>query len=377
MKPSNHPQKKSRSSTVPKECEALITALAFGGDGVGRIDGQVIFVPFTIPGERVRVRIVSSKKGILRGKLLGVVEGSPNRVTPHCRLFGQCGGCQYQHIAYPAQVALKTRQVTDCLERIAKIPNPPVTPCVPSPSEYGYRNKITVHTRHGITGFTDVTGAKIIPVSHCPIASDAVNDQLHTFLRRRPPEGDHVLRHLPGESGELSLRAFHQTNTPALPLLLELTASCLPEKGDVLIDAYCGAGFFSFAFASRFQKVVGIEREPRAIAAAKSKQAEQNAENMEFHCGSVDDSLGKWLEEFSSRGITLLLDPPRTGCETVVIETIRQFAPAQIVYVSCDPATLARDIARLQPLYSLDEVLPLDMFPQTAHVECVARLSKV
>ncbi len=355
--------------------EVFITDTAFGGDGVGRIDGQVVFVPFVIKGEKVLIRILSQKKGILRGKLLKVMEPSPNRVKASCELFGRCGGCQYQHISYPAQLALKTKQVTDCLERIGKITAPPVREMIASPKQFAYRNKITLHTREGQTGFLDTTGARIVPVKHCPLADDEINSRLDSFLKKsRPADGDHVFRNLPPESGELAARAFHQTNTSILPSLLSLTGNLLPAKCDVLIDAYCGAGFFTFEFASRFATVMGIELSPEAIAAAN--QRETAASHIEFIAASVEAVLPEILSRHAGRETVLILDPPRTGCEAPVLETIRSIPPEQIVYISCNPSTLARDLLRLEGVYTVESVTPLDMFPQTAHVECVASLKK-
>ncbi|MDZ4744337.1 MAG: class I SAM-dependent RNA methyltransferase [Verrucomicrobiota bacterium] len=355
--------------------DIVITDMAFGGDGVGRINGQVVFIPFVITGETVKIKIISEKKGILRGNLLEVLIPSPHRITPKCKVFGSCGGCQYQHIDYPEQIALKTKQVTDCLERIGKIPAPPVKKMILSPLVYHYRNKITVHTRGGLTGFLDTSGSKIVTIQDCPLADEGVNTKLSAFLLKNdPPEGDHAFRNLPGEAHTLAPQAFYQTNTQILPGLLSLVGNLLPGTGDTLIDTYCGAGFFTFEFSPRFLKVVGIELEPRAISAALARKNQESTKNIEFIAGAVESVLHDVLAPHQKNNVTLILDPPRTGCEPRVIEILQILPPQEIIYVSCNPSTLARDIQRLHPKFELLSITPIDMFPQTSHIECVAHL---
>ena len=353
--------------------------MAFGGDGVSRIDGQVVFVPFVIKGETVSIRVISEKKGILRGQLLEIISPCPNRARPICPVFGVCGGCQYQHIKYEAQTELKTKQVIDVIERIGKIPSPPVNAMIPSPFSYGYRNKITVHTRQGQTGFTDVSGAKLVPIQKCPLAESEVNDQLLSFLKRREqPDGDHSFRHLPPQADTLAPQAFYQTNSHMIPLLIESVHKLLMhrEGSRVLVDAYCGAGLFAFELSSQFARIIGIEQEQKAIATALARKKKEGAGHIDFISGAVEALLPGVLAEHPPGVTTVLLDPPRTGCQSAVIDCIKDSGPSEIIYISCNPATLARDLNRLGDRYLLESVTPLDMFPQTAHIECVAYLVK-
>jgi 23S rRNA (uracil1939-C5)-methyltransferase len=342
-----------------------IEAVAYGGAGIGRIEGKVVFVPFTIPGERVRVRLVRQKKNFAEAELLEVLEPSPLRQTPRCPVFGKCGGCAYQHVDYETQLAWKAGQVIDLLERVARVPNPPVLDALASPSPWGFRNRIRVHSSEGSTGFYSKHGRHVVDVAHCAIASDEVNAQL-ARLRLKPPL-----------SGETSLAAkrgvhfFEQTNDGAAELLVELVEKSMDQGGGTLIDAYCGAGFFGHQLSSKFSKVIGIESHEAAV-----KQARLRAHaNESYLCGDVAEHLGDLLSVADRKQTTVLLDPPAAGVVARVTDSLIALPVRQLIYVSCDPATLARDIGvMVRGGYILERVTPVDMFPQTADIEVVAEL---
>ncbi|MDX2226627.1 MAG: class I SAM-dependent RNA methyltransferase [Verrucomicrobiae bacterium] len=357
--------------------EVTIQDIAFGGEGVARIDGQVTFIPDVISGERVRIRILSERKKILQGEAVEILEASADRVRPLCAVFGRCGGCQYQHIRYPAQLALKTKQVRDTLIRIGKIENPPVADTVASPLEYGYRNKITVHGRDGLVGFSDRSGRRLVPLQSCPIARPEVNDQLRDFLKKhKGDDGDFIFRILPKRAG-VGPEAFYQTNTDLIPVMTDMVTRAATTGGaEVLVDAYSGAGLFAFELSPHFARVYAIESEPKAVEAAHKRAKLSKATNIEFINGSVEGHLTETLAAAQKQKVCLLLDPPRAGCTLRAIESVQLLPPAQIVYISCNPSTLARDLQLLSKQYRLDSVTPLDMFPQTAHIECVAVLSR-
>lgn len=343
-----------------------IDDVAFGGRGVGRLeDGRVVFVPFAIEGEVVEAQIVRERRQLVEARLLEVVSASPHRVEPRCQYFGRCGGCAYQHMDAAEQLRVKHKQVTQTLRRLGRI-EIEVSPIVPSPLDYGYRNRITVHCRDGAVGFFGVNGRDLVDIEECPIAESAVNHALAALRGRRWREDGHAtLRADP------SRRTFHQTNDGAAAELLRVVSERLPEAGERLVDAYCGAGFFSHALRGRFQEVIGLEWDERAVAQAEREAAD----NERYVCGDVADRLGAVLAAAPGAERThVLLDPPATGLAAPVRETLLQVKPAEIVYVSCDPATLARDLAALSPGYELLAVIPIDMFPQTAEIEVVAHL---
>src|SRR5213596_2611130 len=213
-----------------------IEDIAFGGKGVGRAQGKAVFVPYTIEGELVSAEVVRAKKQFAEAELVEIQESSPNRVGPPCPYFGRCGGCAYQHINYKQQLAIKWRQVRDALQRIGKMKDVPMRPIIPSPNQYAYRNRITVHAHDGVIGFFRRDSHQLIDIEHCPISTDEVNRAL-TELRAQPyvRDGHYTLR---ASSGA---HVFSQTNDEVADALRELVVNLVPSNQELLIDAYCGA----------------------------------------------------------------------------------------------------------------------------------------
>jgi 23S rRNA (uracil1939-C5)-methyltransferase len=350
---------------VEREVELLIEDIAFGGKGVGRAEGKAVFVPFTIEGERVAARVVREKKSFAEADLVTVLESSPQRTTPQCPYFERCGGCSYQHMSYEHQLHWKARQVRQALQRIGKFREPPVRPIVPSPHDYEYRNRITVHVENGIVGFFRRDGHRLIDIERCPIAAPAVNDELTALRARRPRDGHYTLR---AQSGP---RVFSQTNDAVATHLADAIAALVPPNESLLIDAYCGAGFFAKRLKAKFSRIVGIDWDIHAIAAA-----EANATAAETYCaGEIATHLGERLAGANLKSTTVIVDPPATGLGADVREILRRYPAATLLYVSCNPPTLARDLADLGAAFTLQSVTPFDMFPQTAEIEVLAHLT--
>jgi 23S rRNA (uracil1939-C5)-methyltransferase len=351
-----------------------IEDIAFGGKGVGREQGKAVFVPYTIEGELVSAEIVREKKHFSEAELVEVKEGSPYRVTPECPYFGQCGGCVYQHIGYEHQLAIKWRQVRDVLQRIGKLRDIPLRPIIPSPKPYGYRNRITVHAQDGVIGFFRRDSHRLIDVERCSISCDDVNRELMDLRGRNPRDGHYTLR------TSSSRRVFSQTNDKVADALRDLIVDLVSPNQDLLIDAYCGAGFFAKALLDNFERVVGIDWDRFAIAAANESATEKET----YIAGDVEEELAR--REQSSviesdlqllgnpHSLTLIIDPPAIGLSKNVRHAILDLAPTTLIYVSCNPATLARDLKELHQKFTLNSVTPLDMFPQTAEIEAVAHL---
>lgn len=341
-----------------------ITDVAYGGDGIARHDGRVVFVPFTIPGEKIRVRITDVRRGWARAVVRQILEPSPDRVTPPCPYFMRCGGCAYQHIAYERQLALKAHQVSETLRRIGKIPSPPVEPTRSSPLEYHYRNRITVHVHPPTIGFHGVKSERIVDVDKCLLAEEAVQQALtHLRSKKYLHPGPATLRANRQHAG------FRQVNDGAAKILASVVIE-MAETGASCVDAYCGTGFFARKLASNFQRILGIDWDERAITAAREDAQSQE----DYRVGDVEKLLPQTLEELPKS--TVLLDPPSQGLSPAVIETLRNIQPPRLIYVSCDPATLARDIAKLSPAYQLVRAVPVDMFPQTASIETACLLHR-
>jgi 23S rRNA (uracil1939-C5)-methyltransferase/tRNA (uracil-5-)-methyltransferase len=367
------------------------------GFGIARDNGWVIQIAFVLPGERVKVRIFRNHKNYSEADCIEVIEKSTDRVDPQCSLFGTCGGCQYQSVEYATQLKWKRNQVVDNFERISGL-QVDVLPVVPSPKQYGYRSKLTPHYEKARSsdsrkiGFLKYGSRKVvIDVPSCPIATDEINEklpaareELHQTLKKKKG-GTLLLRHtLEGvvtdpkkvvseKVGELIFQfkagEFFQNNPFILPLLVDyVVEQAKTGTSSLLVDAYCGGGLFSLSAAKHFKKVVGIEISREGFEWARANASINRIENAEFFLGnasSIFDELESQDEDFS-----LVIDPPRRGCDQDFLEQALAFKPNKIIYVSCDPATQARDAKILvDGGYKITEVQPFDLFPQTRHVE--------
>lgn len=331
---------------------------------MGRVEGKAVFVPFTIPGEEVSVRITRQKKSFAEAELLSVENPSEHRVAPVCPYFQHCGGCAYQHIDYAAQLQIKAKQVEQTLRRVGGFEHPPMNPMVGSLNPYGYRSRIRVHVQGGEIGFYAFGSHELIDIDQCPIASESVNQMLREFRSKKLKEGDYTL----SESGRG--RFFEQANPQVADLMLQIVGGLVREDHDLLIDAYCGAGLFAKYLVNQFKRVVGIESNEQAVAAAKASAIEKEV----YLAGDVATHLSRVFSENRSSKTTLLVDPPAIGLSPDVIKAIQEGQPLELVYVSCNPATLARDLKMLGSKYALQSVTPLDMFAQTAEIEVVTHL---
>jgi len=342
-----------------------IEDLAFGGKGVGREQGKAVFVPYTIEGETISAEILREKKQFAEAELVEVRESSPHRVAPECPYFGRCGGCAYQHIDYEHQLATKWRQARNVLQRIGRLKDIPLRPIIPSPKQYKYRNRITVHVRDGVIGFFRRDSHRLVEIKQCPISCDEVNRALTELRERNPRDGHYTLR------TASTRRVFSQTNDEVADALRDLIVDLVPPNQDLLIDAYCGAGFFAKALVTKFKRVVGIDWDRFAVAAAK----EGATENETYIAGDVAEELQKLGGSLRSVASTaIIVDPPAVGLSTAVRRALLDFSPTTLIYVSCNPATLARDLKELQEKFMIHSITPLDMFPQTAEIEVVVHL---
>src|ERR1700737_1996796 len=274
-----------------RKVDLQIEDVAFGGKGVGRAEGKAVFIPFTIDGETVSAEILEEKNQFAEGELVDRREPSPHRVQPRCPYFGRCGGCAYQHIDYEHQLAIKFRQVRDVLQRIGKLKDVPMRPIIPSPLDYNYRNRITVHAQEGVIGFYQRDSHRLIDIERCPIAMDEVNRALVELRGRRVRDGHYTLR---AESGSL---VFSQTNDAVAKALRDLVAQFVPTGQQLLVDAYSGAGFFAKALLDRVERVIGIDWDRFAIEAAKKNAIAKET----YIAGDIENELRSVLEQ--TRGV--------------------------------------------------------------------------
>lgn len=342
------------------ETPITIESVGYGGAGVGRLaDGRVCFVHGTLPGERVLVRIVKEKKNHAEAEVVRVLEASPRRVAPKCPVYGECGGCALQHASYDLQLEIKTSQVAELLRRFAGIRDAKVSPMLPSPKEWSYRNRISVHIDRQRIGFHHRKSHQLVDVESCPLATDAVNSRL-AELRAHPPRDKSrlTLRETSGPIG------FSQVNEGAAEFLAATVVE-MAGSGKNLVDAYCGSGFFAKRLVSHFDQITGLEWSQPAIAEARRHATPKET----YLAGAVENSLSSVLAQTPPHGSVLIVDPPAEGLAPDVVRAILENPPEKLVYVSCDPATFSRDTAKLSARYRLERVQPVDMFPQTAEIE--------
>lgn len=439
--------------------EVTITDLNDTGEGVGRLEGRVIFVPDTVTGDRVLVRLVRVKSNYANGKLHQLLEPSPHRIRPNCIVADKCGGCQWQHIDYHYQLEAKQNLVIQALEHIGGFTSPSVAPILTTETSLAYRNKATYPLKRSATGqvqagYYHQGSHQLINLNQCPVQDARLNPLLaeikqdieqlgwsvyneerhqgrlrHLSLRigrrtgemlltlvttdwrlqnldaqaqkwlsrypklvgicvNRNPNRTNVIfgdetrciagqpylqEEFAGLQLQLKSETFFQVNTEVAEALLAAIVEQLALKGDeILVDAYCGIGTFTLPLAQRVRQAMGLEVHPASVEQAQLNAQLNGISNVTFKTGAVETLL----PQLEIKPDVVLLDPPRKGCDRAVIEALLMSAPKHIVYISCKPATLARDLKLLchTGRYQLVHVQPADLFPQTPHVECAAFL---
>ena len=338
--------------------------MIFGGDGLARLPGGfVLFVPFTAEGERAQVRITERKAHHARGEVVQVLQPATSRETPPCPYYGRCGGCQYQHLTYAEECRLKEAQVREAFARVGKFEAAPVRPLIPSPQPYHYRNRITVHAEAGKIGFRGVDGRELVDIRFCLLAREVVNGELEKLRAGPRSEGHFSLR-----DATVPPSGFFQVNEDLRETLRSLVIEALPSRGQVLLEGYCGGGFFTGPAAARFQEVIAIDNDPRTLRDAQRL----GLSNVRWRQGDAGVALSEELRTRRGEDLAVLLDPPREGLLVRLTEALGLDPVPNLVYVSCDPATLARDARLLAKSYRLVRVQPIDLFPRTAQIECVS-----
>jgi len=444
--------------------ELTIDDLAFGGEGVGRVEGYVLFVRGAVPGDRVLVKVVEARSRFGRAVIDSLVSPSPDRIDAPCPYFGRCGGCRLQHLSYPAQLAFKEKQVRDCLTRIGGLGPFELRPILAAPDVYGYRNKMEFTIVRG-SGDTPAIGLHqadrydvVLDIERCLLQSETMNGLLDELrvqagarrlpvydqdsgegllrfatvregrrtaeamvnivaatpdvealtpvaegLRTRVPSvasvvlnvnakkaavavgteehlllgRDHIRESLGGLTFQVSANSFFQTNTvQAERLFAVVEAACELDGHETVMDLYSGTGAISLLLARRSRWVYGVEVSAAAIADAVRNARANGIENCTFLPGEVRHVLPTLMRD-GVRPDVVVADPPRAGFHPKALHALATLAPVRLVYVSCNPSTLARDVGDLvRQGYQLEWVEPVDMFPQTPHIEAVARLRR-
>jgi 23S rRNA (uracil1939-C5)-methyltransferase len=387
-----------------------VEKLVYGGDGLARVDGRVVLTPFVLPGERVRVEPRQEKPGLVRAETLDVVEPAPERALAPCPYFGRCGGCHYQHAPYEYQLVLKRQILVEELRRLGRI-EPPAEIGVVAGEPWGYRNRAQFHIEDGRLGYREARSHKLCAIDHCPISSPRINEIIGTLVRmRKDPRWPRFVRSLevftderqvqlnvldtarpvarrffewcaeeiPGlVAGALDYEgrfrvggnSFFQVNRFLPDRLVETAVDGL--EGEYALDLYAGVGLFTLPLAKRFQRVTAVESGRAAVADLEFNAQRAGLENVAAEQRTAEDFLSK-LEQAPD---FVLLDPPRAGVGKAVVRRLTELRPRRVTIVSCDPATLARDLAALAAGgFRIEKMTLVDLFPQTFHLETVVEL---
>lgn len=380
-----------------------ITELAAGGDGLGHApDGRVVFVPLSAPGDRLRVEVLEAKSRFLRARVLEILAPGAARTRPRCPVFGECGGCAWQHVDYAAQLQAKRKILTDSLSRIGGLTLAESIPLTASPNPYQYRGRSRVFQQGKFVGFRKKRSHKLCRVDQCPILVPALDRELGKLATRcergRGGKGSVEWELLAGDSrarsavsgrgsGEaveiaiggddlsISPGVFVQSNA----LLLETLVAAVHEAagvGGFVWDLYAGAGALTLGLARRFAQVVALESNPRAAQDLRGNLGRAGLSNVQIFAMKLETALSERALPVE-RPDCVVLDPPRTGLPASGVEALGQLGAPRIVYLSCDPATLARDLAGLCATgYEFETAMGFDLFPQTPHVEALVTLGR-
>jgi 23S rRNA (uracil1939-C5)-methyltransferase len=390
-----------------REATVTIDRLAAGGDGVGHLDdGRVVFVPSTAPGDRVVVRISELRRRFARGELLEVEMPGASRREPRCEYFGRCGGCAWQHIDYRTQLEAKREILGDALARIGGVALAGQIRVTPSPDEYGYRTRARVHAKNGSVGYRERKSHSICPIDHCPVLAPALDHQLAALAARvREAEiddeaGEWELR--VGEDGtaqanrldgasthardrlrlrageemlELSIGSFSQSNGLLHDALRDAVIDCAVGAGTSLLELHSGVGFFTLSLARHYGEMHAVESSPVAVRDLRRNLRDAGLRHVRVTQGAVEPLLATGSDLSCD---VVLLDPPRTGLADAGATHLASLGASRILYLSCDPATLARDVRVLSKHgYAVTSVQAFDLFPQTPHIEALVVLEIV
>lgn len=351
--------------------ELTIDKMTFGNAGLGRYQGLVVFVPYVIAGEKVRVKLVDVKTDYAKAELVEVLESSAHRRSPPCEYYGQCGGCDWQHMTYPAQIASK-KQVLESVIQRQKVPWPHEVRVLEADQEWNYRNRIQVHDTGKEVGFRQKGSHTTIPIKQCLIAETSVNKQLSVLTPKRI--GRFEIR---SEIDNLS--GFEQVNSAQnekLQSWIEDTAKKFQPK--TILDLYCGSGNLSFPAmrSPGLESLVGVESHADSIAKANSSAKKFK---LSYLSEFITSDVHKYLATISECAELVIMDPPREGAGTNVMTRLHQLDVQNLIYVSCDPMTWARDVKhllKLDPNWQIKELAGLDLFPQTHHIEILSILNR-
>jgi 23S rRNA (uracil1939-C5)-methyltransferase len=389
-----------------------VEKLVYGGEGLSRLNGRVVFTPFVLPGERIRAESRQEKPGLVRAHAVEVLDPAPERVAAPCPYFARCGGCHYQHAPYEYQLTAKRAILIEELRRLGKI-EPPAEIEIVSAEPWAYRNRAQLHVEDGRLGYREARSHRLCAIDHCPISSPAINDAIRTLVSmQRDSRWPRFVRSIEIFSDEREVQInVLETDRPVARRFFDWCAELIPgvvtgaldyEKrfrvssnsffqvnrfladrlvevglgsvsGDHALDLYAGVGLFSIPLASRFKTVTAVESGGGAVRDLQFNAERAGLTNIDAQQRTAEESLAGIAEAPDF----ILLDPPRSGLGKAVVERLLALCAPHVTIVACDPATLARDLSALVAGgYRIDRMALVDLFPQTFHMETVVALKR-
>lgn len=352
------------------------------GRGIGKINNKIVFVPNSLPNEIVKIRIIKDKKNYSEGIVLDIIKSSEKRVMNLCNYYPFCGGCQLLHLKYSDQLIYKENKIKNIFEKY-NLPTSKIKNIIYGKKQFNYRNKLTLHEKDGKIGYFQEKTNDIIQIDKCLLLNDFINKELKNINFKKEivirsngkdityQDSKKIMHTIVDCNFLVSNNSFFQVNDEVTELLYkQILAYLKPTKQDIIMDLYCGTGTIGIFISQYAKKVIGIEINANAISDANDNKKINNINNINFICGDA----GVESKKLALKPDSIIIDPPRSGLNKETVQTILDLNPRKIVYVSCDPMTLVRDLNILKEKYDIIETTPFDMFPNTYHVECVSLL---
>lgn len=362
-----------------------IENLDHNGRGITRVNNKITFIKNALSGEIVDIKIIKEKKNYNEGEVVHLIEKSKNRIIPKCPYYNECGGCDLMHMDYSFQLKFKEEKVKNILKKYANLE--PQIEIYPSNKEFNYRNKITLHEQNKKVGFMKKSSNEILEIKECKIADEKINEyikKLNTKVKEeliiRTNEKGDIISSLDNKpliikindlNFYIDINSFFQVNSYICSLIFNFILENI-TKVNCCLDLYSGVGALSLVASLKANKVYGIEVNEYSYKNALKNLELNKINNVKFTHGKVEEKIKDIKESID----LIITDPPRTGMDMNTIKVIKEYKPKDIIYMSCDPMTLARDLSHLKDIYELRKLAIFDMFPNTKHVECVCVLNR-
>ena len=365
--------------------EVIIIDYDHHGRGMAKINDKIVFIPNTMIGEKVKIKITKNKKNYMEGKVIEYIEENKNRVKNLCPYYEKCGGCDILHLPYNEQLLYKENKIKNIVSRYLK-DDIKINHIVKSDKQFNYRNKVTLHSKNNKIGYYEKNSNNIIPINNCLLLDPTLNNYIKTIDKTNEElilrtngidilddNNSSIIKNIGKYKYLVSLKSFFQVNDNVTYKLYEkIKEYCNSTKEDNILDLYCGTGTIGIYLSEYCNKVLGIEINKQAIIDANKNKELNNISNIEF----IAEDVSKIINKIKFKPSIIVVDPPRAGLDEKTIKEVIKINPNKLIYVSCDPMTLVRDLNILKYYFNIKEITPFDMFPNTYHVESVALMNR-